>query len=330
MTPQLREVAPGCWAWLRLPGSWGETNIGLVTGEGASLLIDTPWDQRLTREMLKAFEAPTARAPISTVLNTHSDPDHWWGNAELPRAEILASRTTAGHMRREPAPRQLIATRKLAQLTGHVPGPAGRTGQYVASMLAGLHFEEVDLRFPDRTFVDAHAETVGGREVRFIDLGPAHTVSDSIVVVPDARVAYTGDLLFADVTPIMWQGPVSAWLAAIDTILALDVDVFVPGHGPVSGRAELDALHAYWSWLSEAVATHKQAGVAVGETVRRLVAAPEFAAFAKWPSPERLYINVATIDRQLDGRGPIPQGPPARAKAFHGISCLAHRVEQTR
>jgi hypothetical protein len=48
-TGELVEVGRGCRAWMRLPGGCGETNIGLVAGDGASLLIDTPWDRRLTR-----------------------------------------------------------------------------------------------------------------------------------------------------------------------------------------------------------------------------------------------------------------------------------------
>jgi len=326
MTGTVQEVGRGCYAWLRLPGSWGETNIGLVTGERASLLIDTPWDQRLARTMLAAFEPHTAGAAITTVVNTHPDVDHWWGNAELPGAEIVSSEPCASHMRHEAAPKQMLAMRKLSQATGRIPGRAGRMGRYLGSMLAPYHFEDVTLRFPDRTFTGRRSETVGGREVEFIDYGAAHTASDAVVLVPDARVVYTGDLLFANVTPVMWHGPVSGWLAALEAIMALDADVFVPGHGPVSSRIELRALHDYWSWLSTAVANHKQAGEGVAEIAERLVRSEEFSAFAQWPSPERLYINVASLDRHLDGKGPIPGTPASRAKAFDGVACLAHRL----
>lgn len=326
MTGAVHEVGPGCFAWLRLPGSWGETNIGLITGRGASLLIDTPWDHRLTHAMLKAFEPHTAGAPVSVVLNTHPDVDHWWGNAVLRTAEIVASETAANHMRREPAPQQLLAMRRLSRLAGHIPGRGGSAGRYVAEMLAPFAFAEVELRFPDRTFTDRRTESVGGREVQFIDCGAAHTASDAIVVVPDARVVYTGDLLFAHVTPVMWHGPVSGWLTALEMMMALDADVFVPGHGPVSTRADLRSLHDYWSWLSAAVEAHHDAGIDVGEMVTRLIRSSEFAAFRRWPSPERLYVNAATLHRQLDGNGPIPNNPIARAKAFDGVAALAGRL----
>ena len=55
----LHEVAPRTFAWLQPNGDLGESNAGLVVGDGASLLVDTLWDVRLTARMLNAM------APIS-------------------------------------------------------------------------------------------------------------------------------------------------------------------------------------------------------------------------------------------------------------------------
>ncbi len=319
-------MAAGCHAWLRLPGSWGETNIGLVVGRDASLLIDTPWDLRLTRSMLDAFAPLTDSAPVAMLFNTHADPDHWWGNSALPGAEVVASEGCTRAMRAEPTPERLLSLRRFAQVGGRLPGRPGAAGRYVSSMLAPFALEEVTLRFPDRTFTGRRTETVGGREVEFIDLGAAHTASDSIVFVPDARVVYTGDLLFSGVTPVMWHGPVQAWLQALEAITALEADVFVPGHGPVSTRTELHALREYWTWLVTAVGTHESAGQHPLEVAQRLLGTPEFAAFRGWESPERLYLNVATISRQQAGKGPIPADPINRTKAFDGIACLSRHL----
>ena len=68
----LTEVGPGIYAWLQPNGTLGESNAGLVVGDGASLLIDTLWDPRLTRRMLGAMAPLTAQAPIQTLVNTHS------------------------------------------------------------------------------------------------------------------------------------------------------------------------------------------------------------------------------------------------------------------
>jgi glyoxylase-like metal-dependent hydrolase (beta-lactamase superfamily II) len=326
MNGAVREVGPGCYVWLRLPGGWGETNIGLIAGDGAAVLVDTAWDPVLTRAMLDAFAAFTRAAPISLVINTHPDVDHWWGNSELPGAEILASAPAAQAMREELPPARMAAFRRVSALSGRIPGRPGRAGRYVAAMLAPFALDQVTPRFPDRTFSGRRAEVVGGRELEVIDFGAAHTASDSVVFVPDARVVYTGDLLFAGVTPVMWHGPLSGWLAALDAITALEADVFVAGHGAISTRAELRALHDYWSWLADAVPGHRDAGRDSRATAQALVRSREFAAFAGWENPERMFINVSVLARQLDGLGPIPATPIARARAFDGVACLAQQI----
>ncbi len=54
-----------------------------MIGDDVSLLVETLWDRRLTCRMLEAIAPLTADAPIRTVVNTHSDGDHWWGNSEV-------------------------------------------------------------------------------------------------------------------------------------------------------------------------------------------------------------------------------------------------------
>src|SRR5690554_1028704 len=80
----LEEVGPGVHAWLQPNGGLGESNAALVVGDGASLLVDTLWDSRLTRRMLAAMAPLIESAPIGVLVNTHSDGDHWWGNGEVP------------------------------------------------------------------------------------------------------------------------------------------------------------------------------------------------------------------------------------------------------
>ena len=324
--PEVRVLGRGVWAWMPPFAGWGHTNIGLVAGDGAALLIDTPWDVDRAHAVLEGLAPHLGQTPVTTVVNTHCDGDHWWGNAALPGAEIVTSQTTLAAMKAEPGPGEVNRLRRLASVTGRVPGRPGRMGRYVATMLDPFAFERVTLRLPDRTFTARREETVGGRDVVFIELGGAHSPSDSVVLVPDARVVFCGDLLFAQATPIMWHGPPAAWMAAIDAITALPADTFVSGHGVLSSRTELAALHRYWSWLADGVATHHAAGRSVGETVRRLAAAPEFAAFCDWDSPERLYVNVATTARRLDGKGPMPTDPVTRTRLFDGIAGLADQL----
>src|SRR3954470_4680055 len=86
----LHEVADGVWAYLQPDGSWGYSNAGLIAGDGDSLLVDTLFDLKLTRAMLDSMRPVTDAAPIATVVNTHANGDHCYGNQLVSDARIIA------------------------------------------------------------------------------------------------------------------------------------------------------------------------------------------------------------------------------------------------
>ncbi|HXE44001.1 MAG TPA: MBL fold metallo-hydrolase [Conexibacter sp.] len=306
----LREVAPRTWAWLQPNGGLGESNAGLVVGDGESLLVDTLWDERLTRRMLSAMEPALAGAPLRRAFVTHPDGDHWWGNAALPAdVEVAATPACDRAMRTEAPPRVLAGMAATAGALRRAPGKAGAIARGAHVQLAPFAWRGVRLRYADRTLHAPAELEVGGRTVQILDLGPAHSPADAVVHVPDAGVVFAADLLFVGVTPIMWHGPVETWLAALETLLALDAGVYVPGHGPPCGRAEIEAVADYWRWLRDGVAEQYAAGRRGGAAARALLRSREHVRFADWLNPERILVNVATLERE-----PGELSPPARAR----------------
>ncbi len=67
----LQDLGNGCYAYLQPDGSWGWSNAGLVVDSGQSLLVDTLFDLKLTREMLatmrRAEPAATKKSPPSST-----------------------------------------------------------------------------------------------------------------------------------------------------------------------------------------------------------------------------------------------------------------------
>ena len=200
----------------------------------------------------------------------------------------------------------------------------GAFGRYTRGMLAPFAFDEVEPRRPDRTFASSERFDVGGREVVATVVGPAHTPGDTIVHVPDAGVVYAADVLFIGVTPVMWAGPYENWIAALDTLLGLDAEAYVPGHGPVCGRAEIEALRAYWAWLGPAATERHARGMSAWEAARDLAAAPELAAggWRTWDAPERIVVSVATIYRNLSGEPPA-SSPLEVIRLFSRVAALS-------
>ena len=85
-------------------------------------------------------------------------------------------------------------------------------------------------RLTDLTYRDRMTLYLGGKEIQIIHIGPAHTRGDSIIFVPEDRIVYVSELLFYDRFPWMNTGYVD-WISAIDIVLNMEADIFVPGQG---------------------------------------------------------------------------------------------------
>jgi cyclase len=324
----LREVAPRTWAWLQSNGGLGESNAGLVLGDGESLLVDTLWDEQLTRRMLGAMGPLLTDAPLRRAFVTHPDGDHWWGNAALrPDVEIVALPACDRAMRGEAPPRVLNSMAATARALSRVPGRIGAVARRGHGQVSPFQWGGVRLRYADRLLTAGPAATldVGGRSVRVIDVGPTHTAADAIVHVPDEGVVFAADILFTGVMPIMWHGSVETWLAALDTLLELDAGVYVPGHGPPCGRAEIEELAAYWRWLRDGVHEQRAAGRSASEAAQLLVRSDEHRRWAAWEGPERIVVSVATMYRNLEGV-PAEVKPPVRARLLVQTMALGEEL----
>jgi glyoxylase-like metal-dependent hydrolase (beta-lactamase superfamily II) len=296
----LHELGDGCFAYLQPDGGWGWSNAGLIVGEGESLLVDTLFDLDLTAAMLDAMAPVMDDAPIGTVVNTHANGDHCYGNGEVvrrrPDVEIVASTATAHEMVDVP-PAMLAA---LNQAPGEV-------GELFRSFFGAFHFDGIELVVPTTTFDRRLDVVVGGRLVELIEVGPAHTAGDTIVHVPDARTIYTGDILFIGGTPIVWAGPLSNWVAACDLMLALDVDTVVPGHGPLTDTAGIVAVRDYLAFVDAEATQRQAAGMDAFDAARdigRLLGVDE--RFREWGEFGRIAVNVETVYRTLDPEHSTP------------------------
>ena len=283
----LIEIGDGCHAYLQPDGSWGWSNAGLVVGDGASLLVDTLFDLVLTERMLESMKPFTRTAPIASLVNTHANGDHCYGNQLIDGAEIISS-TAAAHEMSEVPPSMLAA----------LNAAPGDVGELFRSFFGEFHFEGIELRLPTRTFDGRLDIDVGGRVIELVEVGPAHTAGDVIAFVPDARTVYTGDILFIGGTPIVWAGPLSNWIAACDLILGSDVDTVVPGHGPITDKAGVVQVRDYLAFIENEATARHAAGIDAFAAARDI--ARELGAFAAWGEFGRVSVNVETVYRTLD------------------------------
>jgi cyclase len=292
----LHDLGSGCFAWLTPDGSWGYSNAGLIVDGDESLLVDTLFDLKLTREMLASMRLKIPQAShIDTLVNTHANGDHTFGNQLVSGARIIGTRACRDEMLERPAEgfRTLLSNWK--QL--------GDAGAFLHEVMGSrFDFSDVVNTPPQDVFEGAKSLRVGSKRVELLEVGPAHTPGDLLVYVPDDRVVFSGDIIFVDGHPIVWAGPISNWIKACDQILSWDVETIVPGHGPVTDKNGVRALKEYFEFILVEARKRFDAGMTDEEAARDI----SWHAFRDWSDPERVFVNVNAAYRDFSGDRTAP------------------------
>jgi len=299
----LSEIGEGVSAWVAPHGGWGYANAALIAGHKGSLLVDTLWDLPRTAAMLAALRPRLEDAPIGQVVNTHSDGDHWFGNQLTGAATIVATEAAAGAMRHH-GPGQMRALRAAAALFRAMRGDWRVAGDYFDGMMRPFDFSGIRPALPTATFSGKMQMEAGGRRIELIEVGPAHTAGDLVVYLPEERILMAGDILFFGTTPVLWDGSAENWIRACERILKWKEDVVLPGHGPLTDLAGVDAVRQYWQFVDGAARRHFEKGDSASLAALRIAQSDEFREqpFAKWDGQERITINVHAIYRGLRGK----------------------------
>jgi glyoxylase-like metal-dependent hydrolase (beta-lactamase superfamily II) len=214
-------------------------DLYIISGEGGNVAVYvTPEGVILVDDMfyrnsddIRAKVASVTDKPIKYVLNTHQHDDHAGGNAKLLAiANVIAQQNVRANLE-------------------HIKQP---------------YYEDTPgtpIGLPNITFADELVVHLGGKEVRAKYFGRGHTNGDAVISFPELKVIHTGDL-FLGRTPAAAAAAASKppgasiyvdyaqggsfldWTHTLDGVLTLDFDTVIPGHGPVSTRADVAKFRA--------------------------------------------------------------------------------------
>jgi cyclase len=275
---ELRELAPGIFAYTQASGpgvnNASLSNAGVIVGPDHLLAIDALGPP----VHAKAFRSAAMKAlgkPFGRVINTHHHRDHTNGNCFFTGAEIVAHEYC-----REATIAQGIPAR-----------PYDDRPQWQEGM------NELKLAPATTTFTGTRSYRYGDLDLQLISVGPAHTWGDVVVYLPQRRILFAGDIAFYYVTPPAHNGRITSWIDAIDRIMAMEVDVIVPGHGPVGTKKELAETRAYLELMVREVRPRYEAKMPPG----RAAADIDVGRFAAWTNPERTAWNVVRLYAEFGG-----------------------------
>ncbi|GII22787.1 MBL fold metallo-hydrolase [Planosporangium mesophilum] len=292
------EVADGVFAFIQPDGSWMINNAGFLPARDGVAVIDAASTERRTRDLLRAI-AKTSPAPIRTLVNTHSHPDHTAGNG------LFGTATIVGHEN---------ARREMAELGLPGNGP----------IWTPVDYGDLELAPPFLTFTDRLTLWAGDLECRLLYCGgPAHTKGDVVAWIPDRSVLFAGDLVFNGGTPFLLSGSVLGSIDVLENFVKpLGAATIVPGHGPVCGPEVIDDVLDYLRFV-DGLAVE---GLAAGVTPLELARATDLGRFGDLTDPERI---VGNLHRAYADRGGAPVdvlSALTEMVAFNGgrpLTCLA-------
>ena len=265
----LRQIIPGHYVYSSTTYNSGV----IVTSEGV-VVLDALNSEAVARAQREAM-ASTIRQPVRILVSSTFHNNYSKGN--IAYADVLK----IGHEHYRTDLLDLMQREKVSA-------------------------EEQQARRPNQTFRDRMTLYLGGKEIQILYVGRAHTRGDSIVFVPQDRIAYLSELYFADQFLFINDGYGLDWLRALDAVDALGAEILVPGHGPIppDPRETRQGLQRFRQMLVD-VRDSVQKEIARGATEDQAVAT------LKWPQYEKLQgydaqreTAVRRVYQQLTGKLP--------------------------
>ncbi len=303
--PRLVTVADGVHAWI---GAGGDSNAGAIETPEGLLIVDTQQYPRLGRALREAALARTGQ-PLRLVINTHCHLDHTHGNVVFADVPILAHEKTLAAMNACLGPRSGAAwsvtdhDTKLRFLFGQnvleLVAHDAAAQRWFAGRIGLADYDTVTIRPPDETFAGDFAFHLPDDTVRLHYFGPAHCDGDLVVHLEKRKVAFLGDLLFHGRFPWLGDCDLDGLIGALGQVLALDVSVVVPGHGPPATLADVARFRDMLVELRAAVARAIKAGATEDAAVAE-VALPQYADVQRYK--EWMPLDVKAAYRYLRGR----------------------------
>jgi len=252
-------------------------NLGVSVGPDAVFVIDDQFAPLTPK--IEAAIAKLSSKPVKFVINTHWHSDHTGGNANLGKAGALI--VAHDNVRKR------MSTENFIEFLGMRTKPDPREALPVVTFAADVTFH------------------LNGDEIYVFHVPRAHTDGDAIVHFRQSNVVHMGDTFFNKLYPFIDTssgGTVDGMVAAADKGLALGTDAtkYIPGHGPLGTRAELQAYRNMLATIGERIRNQVKAGAKLEDVIASKPTADFDDAWGKGFLPPAKFVEM--VYKNMQGR----------------------------
>ena len=265
--PRVIELAQDVYAYEQIHHAGGEviTTVSMfVVTSGGVLVADGQENPTETRLLIETIAGITDQ-PITQVVVASDHGDHTGGNSVFPSNAVFLMHPTS------------------ATTLWPTTGSGGWTGALDVNESTQLDLVE-----------DEQVLELGGREIHVLHLGRAHTGGDLVVYVPQGKVLFMSETYLKGIFPAMRSAYPSEWVAMLERAEAMDVDVYVPGHGIMESPG---ILH------HELVAYRKAVELVIAQATKQHAAGLSFeeaAEVAQFGKLEALSLRDSQVPRAIE------------------------------
>jgi glyoxylase-like metal-dependent hydrolase (beta-lactamase superfamily II) len=317
------------------PGIDRRCNLTVIRSQKGLVIIDTEASPRVMAPIKEKIEQTFHRSDWAYVINTHAHDNHCSGNSLFKGAVIVGHNNLPEDMkwlinrqtepdwkRRELDHMELI----LRDLRAALPRFAGNR-RYSRLIRSDITFYELFVKDleegyevvkPSLMFADRHTLDLGDLTLELIFFGKGHSLSDTLVYIPQERVLVTGAIAYqrGQLPEIGEQSQlqdVHRFLAVLDSLLAegVKIDHVIPSHSPPLQRSDLLPIRDYYRKMLTEVQAARRQGLTLEQTIARLDVRTKFPAFRDPPPGHWAYgmqeRNVKNLWRILSGQQPQAQ-----------------------
>jgi glyoxylase-like metal-dependent hydrolase (beta-lactamase superfamily II) len=272
-------------------------NLTAIKTSQGLVIVDTEMSPRIMAPIKEKLEQTFRRTNWVYVINTHAHDSHPGGNSLFPAAVVVGHENLAQDeqwiLRRqnEPAWRKRDLDRAdqfIRELRAGLPQVAARNAAAARLVRGEIRFWELhsqDLREgypvikPSLTFEDSHTLDLGDVQVELVFFGKGHSLSDTLVYVPQERLLITGGIAyqrahFPEIGEQTKLEDVRRFLTVLNRFLAPGVrlDHVVPSHSPPLLQQDLVPVRDYYARMLAGLRAAQREGLTLERAKERLPA----------------------------------------------------------